>query len=148
MASTKAESLIGAVVVATAIGFLIFAGQAGGFGKTNDTHQYFAKFFSAEGLSTGSEVHLAGVHVGTVTDLTLDTTTYQAIAFLDVRNDIEIPDDTEAKIASEGLLGGTFLELTPGGSDVMLVSGDEIIYTQGALSLLNLLMKFVTQPDE
>lgn len=148
MASTTAETLIGAAVVATAAGFLIFAGQAGGFGKADDSFDYTAKFFSAEGLAVGSEVHLAGVQVGSVSALTLDKTTYQAIAVFDVVDDIEIPDDTEAKIASEGLLGGTFLELTPGGSDVMLNPGEEIIYTQGALSLLNLLMKFVTTPDE
>ncbi len=148
MASNAAESLIGAVVVATAVGFLVFAGQVGSFGKSDDSFEYTAKFFSAEGLAVGSEVHLAGVQVGTVTDLSLDRISYQAIATFDVLSDIEIPDDTEAKVASEGLLGGTFLELTPGGSEVMLKPGEEIIYTQGALSLLNLLMRFVTEPDE
>lgn len=148
MASNAAETLIGAVVVATAAGFLVFAGQAGGFGKSDDSLEYTAKFFSAEGLAVGSEVHLAGVQVGTVTALILDKTSYQAIASFDVSDDIEIPEDTEAKIASEGLLGGTFLELTPGGSDVMLLPGEELIYTQGAVSLLNLLMQFVAGPDE
>ncbi len=148
MASQTAETLIGAIVVATAAGFLVFAGQAGGFGQNDSENQYIAKFFSAEGLSVGSEVHLAGVQVGTVTALTLDKSTYQAVAEFGVVDSVEIPEDTEAKIASEGLLGGTFLEITPGGSDVMLNNGEEIIFTQGALSLLNLLMKFVTEPDE
>ena len=47
-------------------------------------------------------------------------------------------------IASEGLLGGAFVEIVPGGSDFMLGDGDEIINTQSAVSLLNLLIRFVT----
>jgi len=61
-----------------------------------------------------------------------------------VRADIEIPEDSEAKVASEGLLGGTFLELTPGGSDYMLETGAEVEFTQGSVSLLNLLAKFAS----
>lgn len=147
MASTAAESLIGAAVVAIAIGFLVYAGQ-GNFSASGDSISLNARFSSAEGLKIGTEVHLAGIQVGTLTDLTLDPLTYQAVATFTVIQNIAIPEDTEAKVASEGLLGGTFLELTPGGSDVMLATGEEVIYTQGALSLLNLLMKFVTSPDE
>ncbi len=144
MASNLSETLIGAVVVATAVGFLAYAGQVAGFSSGGDSYALHAKFASAQGLSVGGEVQLAGVHVGTITKLELDTVTYQAVATFTVRADIEIPDDSEAKVASEGLLGGNFLELTPGGSDYMLVAGDEVEYTQGSVSLLNLLMKFAS----
>ncbi len=144
MASNLSETLIGAVVVATAIGFLAYAGQVAGFSSGSDSYELHAKFASAQGLNVGGEVQLAGVHVGTITKLELDTVTYQAVASFTVRADIEIPEDSEAKVASEGLLGGNFLELTPGGSDYMLVAGDEVEYTQGSVSLLNLLMKFAS----
>lgn len=144
MASNLSETLIGAAVVATAVGFLAYAGQVSGFSGGADSYELHARFSSAQGLNIGGEVHLAGVRVGTITKLELDTTTYQAVATFTVRSDVELPDDSEAKVASEGLLGGNFLELTPGGSDIMLENGGEVEYTQGSVSLLNLLMKFAS----
>ncbi len=144
MASNLSETLVGAAVVATAVGFLAYAGQVSGFSSGSDSYELRAKFGSAQGLNVGGEVQLAGVRVGTITKLELDTATYQAVATFTVRSDVEIPEDSEAKVASEGLLGGNFLELTPGGSDLMLASGDEVEYTQGSVSLLNLLMKFAS----
>lgn len=142
MASNISETLIGAAVVATAIGFLAYAGQVAGFSTEGESYELHASFASAQGLNIGGEVQLAGVRVGTITKLELDVKTYQAVATFSVRSDIEIPDDSEAKVASEGLLGGNFLELTPGGSEYMLESGAEVEYTQGSVSLLNLLAKF------
>ncbi|HIP23092.1 MAG TPA: outer membrane lipid asymmetry maintenance protein MlaD [Rhodobacteraceae bacterium] len=144
MASNLSETLIGAVVVATAVGFLVYAGQVAGVSAGDDSYELHAKFDSAQGLNIGGEVQLAGVRVGTITKLELDTTTYLAVTTFTVRSDIEIPEDSEAKVASEGLLGGNFLELTPGGSDYMLESGAEVEFTQGSVSLLNLLAKFAS----
>jgi len=130
--------------VATAVGFLAYAGQVAGVTADGDSYELQAKFASAQGLNIGGEVQLAGVRVGTITKLELDITTYQAVTTFTVRSDIEIPEDSEAKVASEGLLGGNFLELTPGGSDFMLAPGAEVEFTQGSVSLLNLLAKFAT----
>ncbi len=148
MASNVSESLIGAVVVATAVGFLVYAGQSVGVSTGAEEYELNAKFSSAEGLIIGGEVHLAGVQVGTITELKLDTVSYLALVTFTVRHDVEIPEDSEAKVASEGLLGGNFLELTPGGSDYMLEDGQEVEYTQGSVSLLNLLMKFASGSDD
>ena len=87
---------------------------------------------------------IKGTTTGTVTDMNLDRQTYQAHTAFTVLQGIELPDDSEAKVSTEGLLGGTFLEITPGASDFMLEPGEEILNTQGAISFLNLLMKFVT----
>ena len=57
---------------------------------------------------------------------------------------IKIPDDSEVVIASEGLLGGNFVEVSPGGSEFMFSDGDEVLYTQSSVSFLNLMLKFVT----
>lgn len=143
MANNAAETLIGAVVVAVAVGFLAYASQfTSGAAENEITLE--ARFGSAEGLRVGSEVRLAGVRVGTLTALSLDRATYQAVAVLAVDQTVEIPDDSEAKVASEGLLGGNFIELVPGGSPIILADGQEITYTQGSVSLLNLLMKFAS----
>ncbi len=144
MASNVSETLIGAVVVATAVGFLAYAGQVAGLGSRGDSYELQARFTSAQGLNVGGEVQIAGVRIGTITKLELDRKTYQAITTFTVRSDVEVPEDSEAKVASKGLLGGNFLEITPGGSDYMLEAGSEVEFTQGSVSLLNLLMKFAS----
>ena len=54
-----------------------------------------------------------------------------------------MPDDSGIIVASEGLLGGNFIEIVPGGSPINLEPGEEIIDTQGAVGLIELLTKFV-----
>ena len=87
-------------------------------------------------------MRLAGIKVGAVTALALDPETYRARATFTVRDELRLPEDSDIKIASEGLLGGAFVEVTPGASDAMLRPGDEIVNTQGSVNLLNLLMRF------
>lgn len=144
MAENPAEVVVGGVVLAAALGFLAFAGQLAGFGGARGSYELVASFRSAEGLSVGTDVRLAGVKVGTVTALALDPATFRAEARFSVREGILLPEDTTAAVASEGLLGGAFLELLPGGSPVTLAPGEEILDTQSAVSLLTLLLRFAT----
>lgn len=145
MASNAAETLIGALVLVTAGGFLLYAGKTSGYTGSNDAeYELVANFRSAEGVSVGTDVRMAGVKVGIVTLMELDRATYQAHTVFTVAEGIDLPDDSEAKISTEGLLGGTFLEITPGASDFILEPGEEILNTQGAISFLNLMLKFVT----
>ncbi|MFQ8429942.1 outer membrane lipid asymmetry maintenance protein MlaD [Amaricoccus sp. W119] len=144
MANSAAEAIIGAVVLVTAAGFALYAGQTSGHGLGSADMPLTAKFRDANGISVGTDVRVAGIKVGTVTGLTLDPQTYQASATFTVPNDLGVPDDSDVKIASEGLLGGNFLEIQPGASEVLLASGDEILNTQGSIDLLNLLMRFGT----
>jgi phospholipid/cholesterol/gamma-HCH transport system substrate-binding protein len=142
MADSIAETVLGAAVLAAAVGFAIYAGQSTGFAVAPDRYELTARFRSAEGISVGTDVRLAGNKVGSVTALRLDPATYQAEARFTVERDLQLPEDSDVAVASEGLLGGVFLELTPGSSDFMLAEGDEIVNTQGPVSLLNLLMRF------
>lgn len=144
MANSIAETAIGAVVVAAAIGFGLYAGQSRGLQSGGDSYALNASFRSVEGISVGTDVRLAGIKVGTVTDLDLDPRTYTARTSFTVRGDLEIPEDSDVKVASEGLLGGSFLEITPGASEFMLEPGADILNTQSSVSLLNLLMRFGT----
>ena len=144
MANNTTETLIGAAVVATAAGFVAYASQTAGLGGTvGKAYDLTASFNSAEGLSIGTDVRMAGVKIGTVRSLELNLETYQAETVFSIADEIKIPDDSDVKVASEGLLGGNFVEITPGGSEFMLSEGDEIIYTQSSISFLQLLMKFV-----
>ena len=144
MASSVAETVIGAVVLATAAGFVLYAGQTRGVQLGGESYPLSARFRSAEGISVGTDVRLAGIAVGSVTALTLDPTSFEAEVTFTVQGDLAIPDDSDVKIASESLLGGSYVEITPGASEVTLAPGDAILNTQSSVSLLNLLMRFGT----
>lgn len=144
MAENTTEVLVGAGVLALALGFGLYAGQVAGLSGDGDGYPLTASFRSAEGVQVGTDVRLAGVKVGTVTDIVLDPQTYRAVTTFDLREGIEIPDDSAVIVQSEGLLGGNFLEITPGGSPFFLAEGEEILETQGAVSLISLLLKYVS----
>jgi phospholipid/cholesterol/gamma-HCH transport system substrate-binding protein len=142
MAGSRAEILTGAAVVAVALGFLVYANRDRGLLQGADQYTLSASFRSVEGISVGSDIRLAGVKVGTITGLTLNPETFAADATLSVRSDLQLPDDSAIVISSEGLLGGNFVEILPGGSADNLAPGAEIEDTQGAVSIVTLLMKF------
>ena len=148
MASQTTETIVGGVVLAAAAGFLWYIGQSTAAMTSGGSYPLNASFRSAEGLRIGTDVRMAGVRVGSVTGLELDPETYRAETTFTVVEGIELPDDTTAIIASEGLLGGVFLELQPGGSPFSVEPGGTIEDTQSSVSLIQLLMQFVSGGDE
>ncbi|SPF82062.1 outer membrane lipid asymmetry maintenance protein MlaD [Pseudoprimorskyibacter insulae] len=143
-ASHTTEALVGAAVLAVAVGFGAYAIQTTGLNFGTDGYPLTASFRSVEGVSVGTDVRLGGVKIGTVTGLALNPETFRADTTLNIIDGIVIPDDSAVVIASEGLLGGNFVEISPGGSPFNFESGDEIMDTQGAVSLISLLLKFVS----
>ncbi len=142
MSENRVEILTGAAVVAVALGFIVWAGQGHGFGSATGSYALHASFRSVEGVTVGTDVRMAGVKIGSVTDVKLDPKSFFADTVFSVRDGIELPDDSQVIVASEGLMGGSFIEIQPGGSPTNLSAGDEITDTQGAVSILNLMMKF------
>ena len=147
MAENRAEILAGAGVVALALGFLYYM-TAGNLSAPVGTYALSASFRSAEGISVGTDVRLAGVKVGTITAMTLNPTTYFADVAVSLDSKVQLPTDTAILISSEGLLGGNFVELVPGGAEEVLAPGDQIEDTQGSVSLISLLLKFVSGSDK
>jgi len=119
MQNNTVETLIGAIVVAVAAGFLFFAYTTTGTGSIGG-YDVKARFSSADGIVTGTDVRLHGIKIGSVSSLTLDPKTYAAILHLNIRNDVPVPDDSSVKITSSGILGNSYLAIQPGGSDKML----------------------------
>lgn len=144
MSESPTEVLVGGAVIAVAVGFLVFAGQVTGFSTGDGGYPLTASFRSAEGVSVGTDVRLAGVKIGTVTGLDLNAQTYRADTQMTIRDGVLIPDDSLVQISTEGLLGGTYMEIVPGGSFENLEPGGEIVDTQGAVGLIALLAKFVS----
>jgi len=138
------EALVGGAVLAVAVGFFVYAGQVTGMGGSASEYRLNASFRSADGVSIGTDVRLAGVKVGRVVDIGLDPKTYRAKTTFTVREGIAVPDDSAVSVASDGLLGDNYLQILPGGSPLYFEPGDEIEFTQGSVSLVGLLMKFVS----
>jgi phospholipid/cholesterol/gamma-HCH transport system substrate-binding protein len=148
MSENTTEILVGGAVLAGAVAFLVYAGQVTGFASAGSTYPLQASFRSLEGVGVGTDVRLAGVKVGTVTDVVLNAETYRADTTVAVQEGIAIPDDSAIVISSEGLLGGNFVEIMPGGSPFFFDAGATIEDTQGAVSLISLLLKFVSGGSE
>jgi phospholipid/cholesterol/gamma-HCH transport system substrate-binding protein len=136
------EILTGLAVIVIAAVFLIYAlGQAQALGESG--YGLKAQFSSIGGLTVGSDVKLGGVVIGRVTDERLDPATYAAIVDMSIDNDIKLPTDTSAAITSDGLLGGNYISLSPGGADTMLAPGASFAVTQSAINIEDLLGKFI-----
>lgn len=137
-----AEILAGALVLAVAAVFLVYAVTHSGRTFTAG-YTLTAKFDRIDGLPQGADVRLSGVRIGSVTDQRIDRETFLAVVTMRIDPDIRLPADTSAEITSEGLLGGRFIALVPGGSDRMLADGGTIEATQSAISLEALLGRFI-----
>lgn len=137
------ETLIGAVVLLIAVVFIVFAYTSSGVATQKDGYRLKAKFDQVSGLSSGSDVRIGGIKVGSVSAQELDPDTYQAVLTFTIRNDIKIPEDTSAEIVSESLLGGKYVSFSPGGAEEMLKDGGEIRYTQSSVNFEALLGKFL-----
>ena len=148
MSRNVTETVIGAIVLGVAILFAVFLWRFSDVSFGADHYSVDAKFRSAEGITVGTDVRLAGVKIGSVSNLILDPETFQAIARLSIKLDYNMPDDSAAVISSEGLLGGSFVEILPGASYDFMVEGSEFNETQGSINFISLLMKFVSGKDE
>ncbi|MCY4287893.1 MAG: outer membrane lipid asymmetry maintenance protein MlaD [Aestuariivita sp.] len=144
---SKIEVATGALVVAIAAAFMIYAGQVTGVTNSRSGYELTASFRSLEGVSVGTDIRLSGIKIGSVTDISLNPENYRIDAKFRVQNDVDIPEDSAAIVTLEGLFGGNFVEILPGGSLMYLAAGDEILDTQSPVSLLNLMMRFVDNDD-
>ncbi len=142
-----AEILTGGIVFLTAVFFVGYSIKATNFstGIKSDNFILYANFQSLQGIRLGSDILLAGVKVGTVSSIKLDKDSFQAQATFSLFDDYKLPEDTEAVVDSDGLLGGKYISLNVGGSDITLNTGDELLYTQSSMNLFNLLNKFTNQ---
>jgi phospholipid/cholesterol/gamma-HCH transport system substrate-binding protein len=140
------ETAIGAMVLGAALIFLIFSystAHQGEGGVLNGTYRLSAAFDNIGGLRTGDAVMISGVKVGAVNTITLDDKLYRAVVEFDMTDTVKLAVDSSARIASESLLGGKYLDIQPGGDDTNLQNGDKITLTQGASNLEDLLGRFI-----
>ena len=141
------ETVLGAVVLLVAAGFLYLiyaktdvADEAGGYPLQ-------LRFDSGGSTIVGTDVRIAGVKVGSVTDQFFDEKAYQAVVTIEVESRVKLPKDTSAVVTSDGLLGDNYILLNIGGDAEMLAPNERIKSVQGAINLADLINKFVVGTD-
>ncbi len=141
MANNAIETVMGAVVLAVAGGFLYFAYSNSNV-KHIDGYAVKADFSNIAGISVGSDVRIGGIKIGSVETLDLNPKSYQAEATIRVREDVKLPKDSSAAIQSTGLIGDKFVAIEPGGDENIMKDGDKIELTQSSVSIEEMIGKF------
>ena len=136
------ETVMGAIVLLAAVGFVVLAYEAADV-KGNGGYEIAAEFGSTGGLSVGDDVRISGIKVGQITAQQLDSVTYVAKVSMAIDPTIKIPSDSSARITAASLLGGNYLELMPGAAADTLGAGAVIYDTRDPISLSDLLGKAV-----
>jgi phospholipid/cholesterol/gamma-HCH transport system substrate-binding protein len=134
-----AETIMGLVVLVLAGTFLVYSLSVGSVGRPDASYDLKAKFGDVGALAPGASVSVAGVKVGTVSQISLDPKTYMAVVRLSLAPTVQLPSDSTAKVTSDSLLGGMHVAITPGGAADNLKAGGEIENTQGAVDLFGLI---------
>ena len=140
--SNTVETIMGAIVVVVAAAFLYFAYTSTSSGSL-EGYDLTARMPRVDGIATGTDVRLSGIKIGAVSALTLDPKTYLVTVHINIREDIKIPDDSSLIVTSTGLLGSSYLSISPGGSDTMLPPGGRITNVQGSVDLMGLVGRFI-----
>jgi len=145
MERTTLDLWVGMFVVAGIAALVMLAMKVGNLGTYNvsDAYQVQAYFTNIGGLKTKASIKSAGVVVGRVTGITLDTERYEAKVEMSLDRRYQFPRDTFANILTSGLLGEQYIGLMPGGDSEMLKNGEVIKKTQSAIVLEDLIGKFI-----
>lgn len=128
------ETIMGAVVLMVAGFFLVFAYRHADLEEVSG-YALRAQFASVGGLAVGSDVRINGIKVGTVNGHALDPATFNAVVTMTIMPSIQLPQDTVATIATEGLLGGKFVKLEPGRAPDRIPAGGMIAQTRDYKSI-------------
>ena len=145
MERTTLDLWVGAFVAAGIAALVVLALKVGNLSTYNvsETYQLQAYFTNVGGLKPTASVRSAGVLVGRVTEIKLDTERYEAKVTMSVDKRYQFPKDTFANIQTAGLLGENYIGLMPGGDSEMLKDGESFMKTQPAMVLEDLIAKFI-----
>jgi phospholipid/cholesterol/gamma-HCH transport system substrate-binding protein len=121
--------------LAVTIGGVRFTDQPG--------YTLHARFTNISGLQAGAIVEAAGVRIGTVSAIEFDPDSYEAIVSMRINEGVPVQEDAIAAIRTQGIIGEKFVKLSPGGFDELLADGSEIYETESAVSLEELVSKYI-----
>lgn len=148
MKSNVVETVTGAVVIVVAVFFFTYVYKTADVRAGSGGYEINARFESIDGITTGSDVRVSGIKVGSVVSQTLNSESYEAVVTMAIAPEVKLPLDSSAKVTADGLLGAKFIALEPGGDETMLAAGDTIEHTQGSLDIFGLISQFLFSDDQ
>ncbi len=110
-----------------------------------DHYQVNARFVNVSGLKEGATVEIAGVTVGKVSKISLDD--YEAFVSLLIKPDVKLQEDVIASIRTQGIIGDKYIKIKTGGSEEFIETNGEIIETESAIELEELISKYVFEKE-
>ena len=109
-----------------------------------ETFQVSARFENVGSLKDRAPVAMSGVTIGRVVSVRFDPEQLNAEVIFEIDSQYnQIPDDSDASILTAGLLGSQYIGLQAGGSEEYLQEGSEILFTQSAIVIENLIGKYL-----
>ncbi|MGV3591683.1 MAG: outer membrane lipid asymmetry maintenance protein MlaD [Gammaproteobacteria bacterium] len=121
--------------LAVTIGGVRFGAQPG--------YTLHARFTNISGLRPGAIVEAAGVRIGTVSAIDFDPDNYEAVVSMRINEGVPVQEDAIAAIRTQGIIGEKFVKISPGGFEELLGDGSEIYETESAVSLEELVSKYI-----
>ncbi len=142
----KVELAVGFFVVIGIAALVVLALKVSNLSSFSGSNGYnvLATFENIGGLKARAPVMMAGVKIGEVKAIRLDTEMFEAEVILSIEPEYnQLPLDTGASIFTSGLLGEQYIALEPGGEIKVLKDGDKISLSQSAVVLEQVLSKFL-----
>jgi phospholipid/cholesterol/gamma-HCH transport system substrate-binding protein len=144
MSKNVIETVVGLIVLAVAIGFIIIAYESGSIEvKKHNGFKISAQFDRIDGVNVGSDVKLSGIKIGKVVALSIHPKNFNAIVEISLDNQQKLPVDSSAEIIGNGFLGDKYISIVPGSDESFLKDGDKIEFTQSSISIESLIGKFI-----
>lgn len=142
------EISVGAFLLAGILSLIFIAVEVSGvsLSRAEGTYRLIARFDDIAGLRVRSKVSMAGVTIGRVSAIDVDSEYGEAIITMEIDKRIDnLTKDAGAQIHTEGILGGRYVNISQGADEEYLVDGDTVENTQGAVVLENLIGEFLTR---
>ena len=144
MKRVNIEVVVGFFVIVGLVAFAFLAVKLGGIGDLDHGNYVLkARFDSSSGLKEGADVEMAGVIVGKVKSIEFDPEDFESVVELSLPKEVQLQEDAIASVRSTGIIGGKFIKISAGGSDVLLEPGDTIYETESSVSLEELISKYI-----
>jgi phospholipid/cholesterol/gamma-HCH transport system substrate-binding protein len=148
MKRSSLELSVGSFVAIGVLSVVYLAVNLGDIGlASNDFYRLDARFVSSSGLIEGAFIEVGGVRVGTVQKISVDYESYESIVEMALQRQIKLQDDAIASIRTSGIIGDRFVKISPGGSEIFLQPGDEIIETESSINLEELISKYIFESN-
>ncbi len=151
MSARKIEILVGAFMAAGLVALFFLAMKVSNLSAVSagDSYRLTARFDNVGSLKVKAPISMAGVRIGRVEGISFDKETYEAVVTLHIEEAFDtIPEETFANIFTAGLLGEQYIGLDPGAGEAFLQDGDEIVHTQSALVLEQMIGQFLFSKAE